>query len=222
MHPTALPVDAAERLRGRGRRVVYVLERRSLSDLLALAIACRRIGLPSPLRGFRLGALREPRSEFALERSRGWIRVRLDRRVPSRLTRVAVTAIAIGDYELDLVPVSVFWGRAPAKEASWFRLLFSEDWSLAGPLRRFLSTLVNGRRTLVRFGDPTPLGEFLDGVEPRRACRRVTRAMRAEFRNARATVIGPDLAPGAPRSSPRCSASARSAPRSRSRAATGA
>ena len=194
VRPTALPVDEAERLRGRGRRVLYVLERHSLSDLLALAIVCRRIGLPSPLRAFRLGALREPRPVFALERNRGWLRARLDRRVPPRLTRLAVTAIAIADFDIDLVPVSVFWGRAPAKEASWFRLLFSEDWSLAGPLRRFLSTLVNGRRTLVRFGDPTPLGEFLDGVEPRRGCRRLTRAMRAEFGNARATVIGPDLA----------------------------
>lgn len=193
VRPTALPVDEAEQLRGRGRRVLYVLERRSLSDLLALAIVCRNLGLPSPLRAFRLGALREARPVIALERSRGWPRLRPDRRIPERLTRIVAAAAAAGDFDLDLVPVSVFWGRAPAKEASWFRLLFAESWALAGPFRRFLSTLVNGRRTLVRFSDPAVLGELLDGLGATRGSRRLTRLMRAEFRNARAAVIGPDL-----------------------------
>jgi glycerol-3-phosphate O-acyltransferase len=193
VRPTALPVDEAEQLRGRGRRVLYVLERRSLADLLALAIVCRGIGLPSPLRHFRLGAAREPRPVIALERRTGFVRKRLDRRVPARLTRIAVAAAAAGDLDVDLVPVSVFWGRAPGKEGSWLRLMFSEAWSLVGPFRRFLSTVFNGRRTLVRFGEPTGFGEFLAGVEPGRGCRRLARAMRAEFKNSRAAVIGPDL-----------------------------
>jgi len=193
VRPTALPVDEAERLRGRGRRVLYVLERRSLADLLALAITCRRMGLPSPLRVFRLGLAREPHSMVALERLRGFVLERADRRVPERLLRLAAAAAAAGDFDLDLVPVSVFWGRAPGKEGGWLRLLFSEDWTLVGRFRRFLSTLINGRRTLVRFGDPSAFGEFLAGVEPGRGCRRLARAMRAEFRHARAAVIGPDL-----------------------------
>jgi len=193
VRPNVLPVDAADRLRGRGRRLVYVLEERSLSDLLALAITCRRVGLPSPLRAFRLGALREPRPVIALDRQRGWIRRRPDRRVPGRLARIVAAAQASDDFEIDLVAVSVFWGRAPGKEGSWFRLLFSEDWTLVSPFRRFLSTLVNGRRALVRFADPGALGELIVELDVRRGCRRVTRVMRTEFRNARAAVIGPDL-----------------------------
>ena len=194
VRPTALPVDEVDQLRGRGRRLIDgAAQRRSLADLLALAIVCRRIGLPSPLRAFRIGALREPRPVIALKRSRGWLRSRLDRRVPERLTRIIAAGGAVGDLDLDLVPVSVFWGRAPGKEGSWLRLLFSEDWTLTGPFRRFLSTLVNGRSSLVRFGDPTALGELLDGPEPRRGCRRLLRVMRTELRNARSAVIGPDL-----------------------------
>ena len=193
VRPTALPVDEAEQLRGRGRRVLYVLERRSLTDLLALAIVCRRIGLPSPLRAFKLGSVREAHPVIALERARGWLRSRRDRRIPGRLTRIVAAAAAVGDFDVDLVPVAVFWGRAPGKEASWFRLMFSESWALVGPFRRFLSTLVNGRRTLVRFSDPAALGDLLDGLGPHRGSRRLTRLIRLEFRNARATVIGPDL-----------------------------
>jgi glycerol-3-phosphate O-acyltransferase len=194
VRPTALPVNEAEHLRGRGRRVLYVLERRSLADLLALAIVCRQIGLPSPARHFALGAAQEPRPVISMQRRRGWLRERIDRRIPARLARLVAAALAARDLEVDLVPVSVFWGRAPAKERSWLRLMFTEDWTLVGPFRRFLSTLVNGRRTLVRFGDPASLGEFVGaGAEARGALRRIARAMRTEFRNARAAVIGPDL-----------------------------
>ena len=193
VRPTALPVDEAEQLRGRGRRVLYVLERQSLADLLALAIVCRSIGLPSPLRPFRLGTAREPRTVVALERRAGWLRKRPDRRVPKRLTRLAAAAGAAADFDIDLVPVSIFWGRAPSKERSWLRMMFGEAWTLVGPFRRLLSTVFNGRRTLVRFGEPVVFGEFLQGVEARRGCRRLARAMRAEFRNARVAVIGPDL-----------------------------
>ncbi len=194
VRPKALPVDQAESLRGRGRRVLFVFERTSLADLVAVAIVCRSLGLPSPARRFMLGAVREPRAALFLERTRGWIRKRPDRRVPARLVRLFGTALAAGDAHVDLVPVAVFWGRSPRIEHSWFRLMFSEDWALVGKSRRLLSTLVNGRRALVRFGDPIALAEFLaPDVEPARAARRAVRTMRAEFRTSRAAVLGPDL-----------------------------
>ncbi len=195
VRPTALPVDEAERLRGRGRRVLYVLERQSLTDLIALGLVCHSLGLPPPARRFALGAAREPRAALFLERRRGWLRKRADRRIPARLLRLVGAALAAGDCEVDLVPVSVFWGRTPSNpEGPWLRQLFREDWTLVGPFRRFLSTLVNGRRTLVRFGEPVCLAEFtVPEREVRRSARRAARAMRVEFRNARAAVIGPDL-----------------------------
>jgi glycerol-3-phosphate O-acyltransferase len=194
VRPTALPLDQAERLRGRGRRVLYVMERRSFTDLLALVIVCRRIGLPSPARPFALGEARESRPVIPLERRRGWLIKRPDRRVPGRLVRLMRAAIATRADDVDFVPVSVFWGRAPGKEGSWLSLAFSEDWTLVGPVRRLFATLVNGRRVLVRFGDPVPAAGFADGaVDASLAARRAARSIRGGFRNARAAVIGPDL-----------------------------
>jgi glycerol-3-phosphate O-acyltransferase len=194
VRPTILPVDEAERLRGRGRRVLYVLEQRSLADFLALQIACWKLGLPSPRRRFAIGGTRESRPVIELERMRGWLRSRVDRRLPARLTRVVTAAVVAQDFEIDFVPVAVFWGRAPGRQRSWFRLMFAEDWAVVGRFRRVLSTLVNGRNTLVHFGDPTPLNEFVGpGLETRRTTRRIARAMRVQFRNTRAATIGPDL-----------------------------
>jgi len=60
-----------------------------------------------------------------------------------------------------MVPVAVYWGRAPQKEGSWLRLLFAEDWVLASRARKFLQVLFNGRNTLIEFDEPTSLRALL-------------------------------------------------------------
>ena len=90
--PKALPVDEAERLRGRGRRVFYVLEEAALSDRLALVLACRQLGLPSPTRRMGVGGQTFPHAMLFLQRHRGWLRRRPDRRLPARWQLLAEAA----------------------------------------------------------------------------------------------------------------------------------
>jgi glycerol-3-phosphate O-acyltransferase len=114
--------------------------------------------------------------------------------LPKRLLRVInATAATHGDH-VDLIPVSVYWGRAPGKEMSRLGLIFGEGWTIAGPVRRLLSTFVNGRQTLVRFGDPIPVAALSSEATPERSARRALRQLRQEFRHARSAVLGPDLA----------------------------
>lgn len=189
---TARPPDVAQTLTARNRQICYVLERDSLSDLLALQDLCVRSGLPRPSR--RLGTIGERRSLFALERSGGLFRQRVDRRTPQLLTRLVAAASVDRRFDIDLVPVGIFWGRAPQKEGSWFRLLLSENWALAGRFRKFMTVLFNGRNTQVQFGEPLSLRAAVDeGLGQARTVRRMSRHLRAQLRNQRAAVIGPDL-----------------------------
>ena len=48
VRPTVAPEDSLQRLHGRARPLLYVLEERSISDLLALEIACMQGGLRRP------------------------------------------------------------------------------------------------------------------------------------------------------------------------------
>jgi glycerol-3-phosphate O-acyltransferase len=90
--------------------------------------------------------------------------------------------------------VAIFWGRAPHKEVSWWRLLFSEDWLLVGRFRKFMSVIFNGRNTLVYFGEPVRLRDVAqEGLSEPRSVRRILRALRAVLRAQRASSIGPDL-----------------------------
>ncbi len=194
VRPTVVPEDALARLHGRARPLVYVLEERSTSDLLALEIACMDGALRRPGKRLKLRSFDLPHSAVALERRAGVLRRRADRRTPPELARAVAAAVADPVLELDVVPVAVYWGRAPQREKSFLGMLFSENWAFVGPFRRLLSIVFNGRGTLIRFGEPRPIqGYAAAGPDGSRGARKLLKDMRAEFRHMRVDTLGPDL-----------------------------
>src|SRR5690606_14931999 len=94
--------------------------------------------------------------------------------------------------DVQLVPVSIFVGRAPDKNSGWFSVLFSENWALVGRFGRLLAILLNGRDTLVRFSEPVAVRDIVaEGLEPEREVRKVSRLLRTRFNRIRTAVIGP-------------------------------
>lgn len=187
------PEDTPARLAEREHAICYVLERRSPADLAVLQQACVALRLPRPRKRLLAGAP-ELRSCLFLTRTRGLWGERLDRRPSPQLSSLIAALQADPQLEVDLVPVAVYWGRAPHKEGSLLKLLVVEDWALASRVRRFLQVLVNGRSTLVEFDEPVSLRSLLGeevGIAARG--RRVARALRAIYARQRAARIGPDL-----------------------------
>ena len=189
---SVLPEDAAARVHGLAHAVCYVLEHRSVTDLAVLQNACVKLKLPRPRKRL-LAQGRELTSFFYLSRPRGFWDERLDRRPPPELGEVVRLLLKHGMLDVDLVPVAVYWGRAPQREASWIRLLLVEEWAFASRLRKFFQVLFNGRDTLLQFGEAVSLRRLLDAAPADVQCRRVARAMRARYAEARAARIGPDL-----------------------------
>ncbi len=192
---TVRPEDMAGRLAARTAPVCYVLERASSTDLAVLQSVCARHHFPRP--GGRLGGgeLRRVRAWFYLSRPLNAWSARVDRRPPAALRQLIAALQGDPALEVDLVPVAVYWGRAPQKEDSWLRLALSEDWALATRLRKALTVIFNGRATMVEFGDPVSLrGLLAEGDRnPNLQARRIARVARAQFRRQRAARIGPDL-----------------------------
>jgi glycerol-3-phosphate O-acyltransferase len=191
----ARPDDTVERLHGRSNPVCYVLERRSVTDLAVLQDACVQLKLTRPRKRL-LAQARELRSFFYLSRPRGFWDERLDRRPPPQLRQMIEALRANAQLDIDLVPVAVYWGRAPQKEGSWFRLLLVEDWALTSRARKLLQVLFNGRNTLIEFDEPISLRALLEPSGPAGEAvrgRRVARALRALYAKQRAARIGPDL-----------------------------
>jgi glycerol-3-phosphate O-acyltransferase len=190
---TIKPEDAVAAVAARPRPVCYVLEHESLTDLAVLNNVCAEHNLPRPTRRLMMGGKRADRAYFELTR-RGLFSRRNAARAPRYLVQLIGAAAAQSEFDVDLVPVAIFWGRAPHKEISWWRLPFTEDWILVGRFRKFLSVIFNGRNTLVHFGEPIRLREAMDeGLSEPRSVRRVLRSLRTVLRAQRASSIGPDL-----------------------------
>ncbi len=191
---TVKPDDAAGSLAALPRPICYVLERDSQADLAVLNDTCARLRLPRPTRRLLIAGRRADRAYFELERRIGFFGNRTDTRPSRYLAQLAAAAAAQPDFDVDLVPVAVFWGRAAHKEASWWRLPFTENWVWAGRIRKFLTVLINGRNTLLYFGEPLSLREAVKcAPEGGAGARRIVRGLRATLRAQRASTIGPDL-----------------------------
>lgn len=190
--PHVLPDDLRRRYAQHDRPICYVLDVLGVADLVALEKTCARHGLPEPLDG-----LKPPlpsRSVLFLERRTGFWGDRIDHRISAPMRQLVAAAANDRSLEVDLIPVTVMWGRAPDREGSWLRVLLSENWERVGRFRRFLSVVVNGRNLFVQFGDPVSLRAALDdGADAARAVRRLTRTLRVALARQRAAAIGPDL-----------------------------
>ena len=100
------------------RPVCFVLPERSWSDLFVLDRVCSQHGLPRPYRtGSDLPTLDRPGFlylsvllESRLESQRGG--------KVSDIDRLLQRAVSNPVYDVQLVPVSIFWGREPDKETS--------------------------------------------------------------------------------------------------------
>ena len=155
VRPSVLPDDLRDRL-GAGRPVVYALEKRSVIDLAVLEYVCAERALPDPHASVGAGAIL-PDSFLFLERRTGFFGQRVDRRMPDALRVLTTAANDDPAFEAEIVPVSLFWGRAPDRERSWFRLAIAEDWDIGGRFRKLLSLVLNGRNLLVLVGEPMQL-----------------------------------------------------------------
>jgi glycerol-3-phosphate O-acyltransferase len=155
------PSDPTSLVRA-GVPVYYMLERYGLSNVLVLEQACVGAGLPQPLTPVAGGHLNKGRRVLALSRREGVLFRRPRTRTHSAGLAELLTAVR-NDPELDiqLVPVSIFVGRAPDRQSGWFRVLFSENWQMVGRFRRLLSLLLNGRDTIVHVSPPISLRQVV-------------------------------------------------------------
>jgi len=202
---TIEPKDPAEHAPDLGDRpVCYVLEDYGLSNALILERACRETGLPSPLQPLPGDPIGRKRAYVALSRRNASplapLQQSLGTAPPSSKTHSGSLARLLDAHrddpslDVQLVPVSIFVGRAPDKQSGWFNVLFSENWALVGRFRRLLAIALNGRDTTVRFAPPVSLRSIIaEDLPPERTVRKLSRVLRTHFRLIRAAVIGPDL-----------------------------
>lgn len=181
--------------------VFYALHVRQFSALLVLDRAVSQLGLPSATLDWSTRVSNH--SESGDEQSQFFFLTRRGQPSPlqrdayrysDRLTRLVQRACADSHFEVQIVPVSIFWGRAPINQDSLIKALFADNWVTPGFINQTLRLLIHGRQTLLRFSKPILLQSTLgEGRDPGLALRRTARLLRAEFKRERELVLGPNL-----------------------------
>ena len=185
--------------------VLYLLETGGLADRAALNLVCAKYQLPNPARELHYGNATESSSVDVLKRRQGIIfrRHRLVR--SNRLQHLVSSHVEHGADELHIVPVAIYWGRAPGKERSVWSLFFSENWQIGGRTRKLITSLLYGRDTLLSFSEPLSLHTLVHGdanapripadqleLTPELIRRKLSRILRVHFRQRRIASLGPD------------------------------
>lgn len=175
--------------------ILYALKNKSLSDLLVLDEECKALNLPRPTEGLTIEDYQEKTASFFLaEPKSAFNRKPIIQSLPEKLVNTVAAVANSEQQDVQIVPVSIFWGRVPDKENSIFKLLFSDSWSVPGFFRKLVIIMVQGRATMVRFNEPISIQQTLkDSASNERAVRKLSRVLRVHFRRIRETVVGPDL-----------------------------
>lgn len=170
---------------------IYVMNTRSFSDLIVVDLVCESLGMPSPLEPIDYAGHREEHRFFFLNRSAGGPFRRATMQTYSE-RMVRILGNADQQCRAALLPVAVFWGRAPQKEGSLWRAMVSENWAVTSRLKRLLNLIISRHHIVVSYGTPVPLAE-LAGTEENRVVRRAARLLRVRLRNQRVATLGPDF-----------------------------
>lgn len=143
--------------------VVYVLYQRSWSNLLVLSHETSRLSLHSPLARISSKSLHRLHSVYTIAPKlpfKAWL---LNQPKRSKMLEQLLDYIESSPAnDVQLVPVTFYWGRPVAKQKHWLTLLFSDSWNLAGHTRKFFTILFHGKNTLVTFSAPISLRSLVD------------------------------------------------------------
>ncbi|GAA5192909.1 glycerol-3-phosphate 1-O-acyltransferase PlsB [Ferrimonas gelatinilytica] len=173
------------------RPLVYVLPHDAFSDRLALHECCRRLGLPSPFAPLtingepvaRMVALAEATPLFGRGNSTDF---------KGQFERLLELHRQDPDLDIQVVPVSLLWGRNPGKEVSVSATLLNKPnptW-----LRKTAIITVLGRDNFIRFSRAVSLRYMADnhGTDSTIA-NKLARVARVHFGRQRTVATGPRL-----------------------------
>ena len=169
-------------------KIIYALPNKSVTELVALDKYTNKQNTASPIESFeetklqRFIRLIPPKFDIGTQK--------IKRFLPENLPEI----LSLEDEKIILIPVSFYWGMHPDKQKSFFKIVFSQSWTVSGYFKKFFRVLLHGRSLVIKFNRPLTLSELKDKERTiDDSSRLVSRYLRAIFRKTKKAAIGPDI-----------------------------
>ncbi|WFF39648.1 glycerol-3-phosphate 1-O-acyltransferase PlsB [Moraxella nasibovis] len=170
----------------------YVIRDYSRSNSLLVGMMTDELDLPSALAKIETHGLDESSAMIFLKGRNKEREVS----VSPRLERLVQACLDNPDMDVNLIPVTILWGRAPDKEESMLRLLMADEWRSPSIPKQLFNIGVMGRDTFLRFSEVKSLQALIKdakvGVDERLS-RTIHLRLKGFLDKQRTSIVGPDL-----------------------------
>lgn len=175
--------------------IVYAFKTASASDLLAVRRLCLGMGLPDPTAPLQLAGQTVPRCLFMDKPVTLLTRKRRHGNFRDALKALLKPLREDRQQDVQLLPVSLFWGRQPGHENPSLLGSMLSDYDSPSWLRKMLIIAFYGRDNFVRFARPVSLRNLLDQRDDSddNLSHKLARVARVHFSRQRLVMTGPRL-----------------------------
>ncbi|MFW1857688.1 glycerol-3-phosphate 1-O-acyltransferase PlsB [Acinetobacter defluvii] len=143
--------------------VCYVLQNYSRSNALVVDAETRRLNLQPALDPIVLENHKEKAAVLFLQNNDdAQFLGQQSHAYPPRLVRLIEFIEKHPDVDIELIPVTVLWGRSPDKEDSWLKLLFTDTWATPSKVKQLMNIGLHGRQSFLEFHEAKSLRELVD------------------------------------------------------------
>lgn len=178
--------------------VCYVLQNHSRSNALVVDSETRRLKLSPALDPLIIGQHQEKAALIFLQHHNDNNLLHTpSNTLPPRLLRLVELLEAHQELNVELIPVTILWGRAPDKEDSLVKLLLTDTWSTPGTVKQLLNIGLHGRQSYLEFHPAQSLRQLVDEAKTTHPNVSPTTYILSKLNNyldnQREIVLGPDL-----------------------------
>ncbi|NNG82540.1 glycerol-3-phosphate 1-O-acyltransferase PlsB [Acinetobacter sp. ANC 5378] len=196
--PTTTEANAETDQPIKQKMVCYVLQNYSRSNALIVDGETRRLKLSPALNPLVVGNQKEKASVLFLQHhNENNLLNPPPHAFPPRLLRLIDILENHPEVDIELIPVTVLWGRSPDKEDSWFKLLFTDTWATPGTVKQLVNIGLHGRQSYLEFHQGQSLRTLVDFAKKTHPnlspATYILNTLNNYLDGQREVVLGPDL-----------------------------
>ncbi|MFT4941352.1 MAG: glycerol-3-phosphate O-acyltransferase [Paraglaciecola sp.] len=190
----SIPTDIEAELGiDKNKTIIYLLRTHSVTDQLVLKMSTNALGLPKPTDNIHIAGYELSACLFLQQRRSVLSRKVKMSNIIDDVTRLFQIHRDNPQLDLQIVPVSIFWGRAPGRKLSGWSDVIAHQVSPSW-LRKFFIVLFLGRDNFVCYSKAVSSRTMADlpGSDEEIA-RKLIRLAGTHFHRRRQNIIGPTL-----------------------------